>query len=203
MEFSPFSHRPKSTVPCLQNGVKNSGLQSIPQQVTSDSVFLLPAIPLPPATPALTLLTPRYIHSVCPCVCVCGGGGGGGGGGAGGGGRREGGGVRIVEYYVSILFLKFSFIHFFDLVKRGMLTLVGEIRRYRNDRYYYLLLKKKKKKLCLQNNQIKGAKQYNQYSPKHYNMFIECKHQHPALTAIWNCSQNDFTYVHDQNMWLI
>ena len=86
-----------------------------------------------------------------------------------------------------------------------MLTLVGEIRRYRNDRYYYLLLKQKNKKtkLCLQNNQIKGAKQYNQYSPKQYNMFIECKHQHPALTAIWNCSQNDFTYVHDQNMWLI
>ena len=24
-----------------------------------------------------------------------------------------------------------------DLVKRGMLKLVGEIRRYRNDRYYY------------------------------------------------------------------
>ena len=27
-----------------------------------------------------------------------------------------------------------------DLVKRGVLTLIGEIRRYRNDRYLLLLL---------------------------------------------------------------
>ena len=27
--------------------------------------------------------------------------------------------------------------------------------------------------------------------------------EQPALTTIWNCSQNDLTYVHDQNIGLI
>ena len=35
------------------------------------------------------------------------------------------------------LFLKFYVYLFVDLLKRGVLPLVGEIGRYRNDRYYY------------------------------------------------------------------
>ena len=54
---------------------------------------------------------------VCVCVCVC---------------------VRARN---TILWLCNSWgynVHItVDLVKRGVLTLVGEIRRYRNDRYYY------------------------------------------------------------------
>ena len=142
MGFSPFSHSPKSTVPCLQNGVKNSGLQSIPQQVTSNSVFLLLRSPSchPPTHPATlvpTLLTPRYIPSVvCPCVCVWGGGGG-----------ERGGGGGCEEYNTMLVyyFLSFHLYIFVDLVKSGMLTLVDEIGRYRNDRYYYLFVIKQKK----------------------------------------------------------
>ena len=44
-----------------------------------------------------------------------------------------------IQYYGYIIFY-FDFFNTYitvDLVKRGMLTLVGEIRRYGNDRYYY------------------------------------------------------------------
>ena len=44
---------------------------------------------------------------------------------------------RIQYYdYVIIIFEVLMYM-FLDLVKRGVLTLVGEKRRYRNDRYYY------------------------------------------------------------------
>ena len=36
-----------------------------------------------------------------------------------------------------IVYLRFYEHVFVDLVTRGVLTLVGEIRRYRNDRYYH------------------------------------------------------------------
>ena len=49
-------------------------------------------------------------------------------------GRRS---VRGVQYYANILFFEFSFcIHCADLLKLGVLTLVGKIPRYRNDLYY-------------------------------------------------------------------
>jgi len=41
---------------------------------------------------------------------------------------------------------------------------------------------------------------------KQYNVFMkstDVAFEHPALTTIWNRSQNDLTYVHNQNMWLI
>ena len=44
-----------SVIPCLQNCIKNSPLQTIPQQVISKSVFF----------------PPHYIPSVHPCVCRC------------------------------------------------------------------------------------------------------------------------------------
>ena len=57
---------------------------------------------------------------VCVCVCVCAGV------------VREG--YNIMTIY--ILFFRFLLYTFFvDLIKRGVLTLVGEIWRYRNDRF--------------------------------------------------------------------
>ena len=35
---------------------------------------------------------------------------------------------------------------------------------------------------------------------KQYNIFIAFEQL--ELSTIWNCSQNDLTYVHDQNIWL-
>ena len=62
-------------------------------------------------------LHPSLLHSfsVCGCVCVHG--------------------VVCKEYYDYILFLRICvYIYVFvDLVKRGVLTLLGEIQRYRND----------------------------------------------------------------------
>ena len=62
-------------------------------------------------------LHPSLLHSfsVCGCVCVHG--------------------VACKEYYDYILFLRICvYIYVFvDLVKRGVLTLLGEIQRYRND----------------------------------------------------------------------
>ena len=64
------------------------------------------------------------LHSLCVCVCVCWGGGGG-----------------VEEYNIMIIhyFLRFYVHSFVDLVKRGVLTLVGEIRRCRNDHLLLLL----------------------------------------------------------------
>ena len=50
----------------------------------------------------------------CVCVCVC---------------LRAG--IQHYDYNLYIIV---------DLVNHGVLTLVGEIRRYRNDCYYYLFL---------------------------------------------------------------
>ena len=50
--------------------------------------------------------------------------------------RAWGCGVWELQYYVYILFCFFYANLFVDLIKRGVLTLVGEIRRYRNDFYY-------------------------------------------------------------------
>ena len=61
-------------------------------------------------------------ESVCVCVCVlvcvC---------------------VQGIPYYDNIIDYSLGFIVYIivDFVKRGVLTLVGEVRRYRNDRYYY------------------------------------------------------------------
>ena len=38
-----------------------------------------------------------------------------------------------INYYVYILFLRYIFV---DCVKPSLLTIVGEILHYRNDRYY-------------------------------------------------------------------
>ena len=49
---------------------------------------------------------------------------------------------RGIQYYDCIIynFWGFDVNIIVDLVKRGVLILVSEIRRYRNDRYYYYLL---------------------------------------------------------------
>ena len=60
--------------------------------------------------PALFLLG----SSLCVCACVC---------------------KEYYDYRIYYLY-SFSAYIFVDLVKRGVLTLVGEIRRYRNDCYY-------------------------------------------------------------------
>ena len=66
MEFSPFRHPPHSILPCLQNCVKISPLQTIPQQAISNSVFFFSLILPPPPPPP-----PCYIPSVHHCVCLC------------------------------------------------------------------------------------------------------------------------------------
>ena len=38
--------------------------------------------------------------------------------------------------YIHVLFLRFNVCIFTDIVKHGVFILVGEIWRYRNDRYY-------------------------------------------------------------------
>ena len=68
MKFAPFGHPSHSVLSRLQNCVKNSPLQTIPQ-VIANVVFLL-AHP-PPAPSPLPSFTPSYIPSVLPCVCVC------------------------------------------------------------------------------------------------------------------------------------
>ena len=52
---------------------------------------------------------------------------------------KSGWASRGIQYYVCIIynFLGFNVHIIIDLVKRGVLTLVSEIRRYRNDYYYY------------------------------------------------------------------
>ena len=64
------------------------------------------------------------------CVCVCVGGGG----------------VRGIQYHIYVLFFRFYVDLLVDLVKRGALTFVREIRRYRNHRYYYHESKTNKQK---------------------------------------------------------
>ena len=62
IEFSPFWHLSHSIFPYLQKWVKNvPKIQTIPQQVIWNLVFLLAPLPLYPP-----------IHSLlCTCVCVC------------------------------------------------------------------------------------------------------------------------------------
>ena len=45
--------------------------------------------------------------------------------------------MQGIQYYACILFMRFYVYICVDLVKRCVHTHVGEIRRYRNDRYYY------------------------------------------------------------------
>ena len=56
MEFTPFWRQSHSILPCLQNSVKNSPMQTIPQHVFQINfcLFTLPPPPLPP--------TPAHIH---------------------------------------------------------------------------------------------------------------------------------------------
>ena len=62
------------------------------------------------------------------------------------------------------------------------------------------------KELCLQNNQIKSAIWFKMdVVTKQYNIFIKCNWciwTASIKSTISNCSQNDLTYVHDQNIWL-
>ena len=68
--------------------------------------------------PSLSL-TPPYSPSVRPCVCV---------------------GVVCKDYSITTaLFCRF-YVHvyiFVDLVKHGVLTLIGEVQHYKNDCYFY------------------------------------------------------------------
>ena len=64
------------------------------------------------------------------------------------------------------------------------------------------------KELCLQNNQIIKSKVLSRKWMSWPNSTIfslsvtDVAFGQPALSTIWNCSQNDLTYVHDQNIWL-
>ena len=64
--------------------------------------------------------SPCYIASTHPCGCAC---------------------VHAhawgIQYYDYIIIWGFNVYIIIDLVERRVLTLVGEIRRYRNDRYRY------------------------------------------------------------------
>ena len=80
--------------------------------------LLTPAPPLAPPLPLPVTLPPCYSH-VCMCACGCGV-------------------QRIHCYdYIIIHFGVFSVYIFVDLVKCGVLTLVGEIRHWSNDCYCY------------------------------------------------------------------
>ena len=57
------------------------------------------------------------------CVCMCA--------------RARVCDMRGIQYYVNLIFLRFYVYLFVDLVKRGVLTFIGQIRQYRNDYYYY------------------------------------------------------------------
>ena len=111
-----FSHALKT--------VKNSPIQTIPQ-VISNSVFLLASPIYPPSPLVIFLLCARVCGGgvrararacvracvcacVCVCVCVC---------------------VRGIQYYGYIIcyFSGFNIYIIVGLVKRGSLTLVGEI----------------------------------------------------------------------------
>ena len=63
------------------------------------------------------------------------------------------------------------------------------------------------KELCLQNNQTKVLSDLKWMSWPNSTIFslsvTDVAFGQPALSTIWNCSQNDLTYVHDQNIWLI
>ena len=62
------------------------------------------------------------------------------------------------------------------------------------------------KELCLQNNEMKGVMCFKMDVVTTCTIFSwsvpDVAFEEPALTTIWNCSQNDLTYVHDQNIWL-
>ena len=49
-------------------------------------------------------------------------------------------GVQGIQYYVNILFFCGFMSVFVDLGKRDVLTLVGEMQRYRNDHSHYILI---------------------------------------------------------------
>ena len=68
--FSYCAPKQWNSLPCLQNGVKNSPLQTIPQ-VISNSVFLLASPTYPPSPLVTFLLSLTPPPSVCVCVCVC------------------------------------------------------------------------------------------------------------------------------------
>ena len=59
-------HPPHSVLPCLQNCVTNSPVQTIPQQMMSNSVSYSTHNPYPPP---LTLPHSSLISSERPCVC--------------------------------------------------------------------------------------------------------------------------------------
>ena len=82
--------------------------------------------------PRLFILPHPSLHSFCArarvvCVCVRARAGRGGGG-------EE---YNIMTIIINYYFWGFTVCIIADLVKCSVLTLVGEMRRYRNDRYYY------------------------------------------------------------------
>ena len=115
MEFSLFWHPSHSILPCLQNCVKNSPLHLIPQEVISNSVFLI-------ASP-LSFLSLVYVWR----------------GVRGGWGGFVGARNTILWVY-NYYFWGFNIYIFVDVVKRGVCTITDEIRRYRNDRYYIFMI---------------------------------------------------------------
>ena len=68
--FSYCAPKQWNSLPCLQNGVKNSPLQTIPQ-VISNSVFLLASPTYPPSPLVTFLLLSHPPPPLCVCVCVC------------------------------------------------------------------------------------------------------------------------------------
>ena len=94
-------------------------LQKILQEAISNSTFFSIR---PPPPPPPTISFPLYFF-LCPCVytgvCGCG---------------VQGMQYKFLYY---LLLQRFSYVHIFDLVKCGVLTLVGEMQIHRKGRYCY------------------------------------------------------------------
>ena len=125
MEFSPVWHPPHSVLPCLQNCLRVSPLQTTLQQLFQilSSLFsnlphLLLSSPLHSSLCAPAYLCVRVCVCVLVCVCVC---------------------VWCAKN-VMFLYYLFRLMCIFegltDFVKRCVLTLVDEMACYRNDQYY-------------------------------------------------------------------
>ena len=127
MEFSSFWSSSHSVLPCLQKGVKNATLQT----TSNDLKFrLLPFEHSPPPPYPHSPHSPLHFFCVCGggvsmcvracvracvrvCVCVC-----------------ANNATLWFEVYVNISV---------DLVKRGVLTLVDETRRYQKKKSFFFL----------------------------------------------------------------
>ena len=113
--LSPFWHPSYSILQCFENSVKNSPLQTILQRVIKNLVFFLLQTFQPSLTPII-FLGCLCVHA-CLYACAC---------------------VWCVRCTIDcLLFLRFYVYVFVDLVKSGLLTLVGEVWHNRNDCNYY------------------------------------------------------------------